>query len=111
MSRDEVAIWPESTWPTFRVPAAGISRGGDWANRYWISADLASFQKEAQDLFDKQGKRLIYMATFRETVIGVSQGLRAAAIGPTASGSATIWPHSRRPRKTCLTNRDADWCT
>jgi hypothetical protein len=66
VSKDEVAIWPESTWPTFRIPAAGISRDGDWANRYWISGDLASFEKTAQDLFDKQGKRLIYMATFKE---------------------------------------------
>ena len=41
--KDEVAIWPESTWPTFRIPAAGISRDGDWANHYFISPDLASF--------------------------------------------------------------------
>jgi hypothetical protein len=66
VSKDEVAIWPESTWPTFRIPAAGISRDGDWANSYWISSDLASFETQAQQLFDKEGRRLIYMGSFLE---------------------------------------------
>jgi len=64
--KDEVAIWPESTWPTFRIPAAGIAMDGNWANRYWISPDLGSFEKLAQELFDQQGKRLVYLATFIE---------------------------------------------
>jgi hypothetical protein len=64
--KDTVAIWPESTWPTFKIPAAGIARSGDWANRFWISPDLNGFKKEAQALFDKEGKRLIYVTSYLE---------------------------------------------
>lgn len=66
ISKDAVAIWPESTWPTFRIPAAGIARGGNWASNYWISGDFASFRTKAQDLFDQKGRRLIWIDTFLE---------------------------------------------
>ena len=56
----------------------GISRAGDWANQWWISPDLASFQKTAQELFDEKGLRLIYVSTYVEggkrTWIGISRG-------------------------------------
>jgi len=44
----------------------GISRAGDWANRWWVSPDLASFQKTAQELFDEKGLRLVHVSTFVE---------------------------------------------
>ena len=57
---------------------AGIARSGDWANHWWISPDLASFEKTAQDLFDKSGLRLIYVSSFvdggKRSWIGISRG-------------------------------------
>jgi hypothetical protein len=44
----------------------GISRGGDWANRLFIYSDLATFSKEAQELFDEKGLRLIHVTTWVE---------------------------------------------
>ncbi len=61
-----VAIWPASTLPGYPVPAAGIARGGDWANTFWISLDRASFEARAQKLFDDSGRRLVYVTTFLE---------------------------------------------
>jgi hypothetical protein len=37
----------------------GISRGGDWGNSFFIQADLDSFNRQAQNLFDMQGRRLM----------------------------------------------------
>ncbi|HTE06355.1 MAG TPA: M23 family metallopeptidase, partial [Planctomycetota bacterium] len=66
ISKDSVVIWPASTSPGFPVPAVGISMAGDWANSYWVSPDLTSFEKTAQDLFDGKGRRLTCVATFLE---------------------------------------------
>lgn len=66
ISKDAVAIWPASTAPGFPVPTVGIAMGGDWANSFWVSNDLDSFQKTAQDLFDQKGRRLVRAATFLE---------------------------------------------
>lgn len=52
--------------PGFPVPTVGISMAGDWANSFWISSDLTSFQKTAQDLFDQKGQRLVRVTTFLE---------------------------------------------
>jgi murein DD-endopeptidase MepM/ murein hydrolase activator NlpD len=51
--------------PVLRT-AAGIARSGDWASSFWVSADRASFEKTAQDLFDKKGRRLIHVSTYPE---------------------------------------------
>jgi hypothetical protein len=67
---------------TFRENGArrwvGIARDGDWANHWWISPDLASFQATAQDLFDKKGLRLVYVSSFvdggKRSWIGISRG-------------------------------------
>src|SRR5262249_5192873 len=65
--KDAVAIWPESTWPSFLIPAAGISRSGDWANSFWISPDRATFEQKAQQLFDHDGRRLVWVTTYLQT--------------------------------------------
>lgn len=61
-----VSIWPGSTYPGFPVPTVGISMAGDWANSFWTSPDLASFQKTAQELFDEKGRRLVRVTTWVE---------------------------------------------
>ena len=66
ISKDTVAIWPESTWPSFLVPLAGIARGGTWANSFWISPSRAAFEQKAQELFDDHGRRLVYVGTYVE---------------------------------------------
>ena len=66
ISKDAVAIWPASTTPGFPVPTVGIAMAGDWANSFWISNDLDSFQATAQDLFDQKGRRLVRATTFLE---------------------------------------------
>jgi hypothetical protein len=48
------------------VPAAGIARGGTWANSYWISTSRSAFDTKAQQLFDEQGRRLIWVSTYVE---------------------------------------------
>lgn len=78
ISKDTVAIWPASTYPGYPVPTVGISMQGTWANSYWISPDLGSFQKTAQDLFDKQGRRLIRIATFVENGVRRWAGISRA---------------------------------
>ena len=60
------AIWPESTWPTYLIPMAGIARAGDWANSFWVSPDRAAFEAKAQQLFDDKGQRVIHVSTFVE---------------------------------------------
>jgi hypothetical protein len=56
----------------------GISRAGDWANQWWVSPNLTSFQKTAQELFDEKGLRLFYVSSFVEggkrKWIGISRG-------------------------------------
>ena len=37
----------------------GISRSGDWANSFWLSSNVDSFNDTAQDLFDDKGRRLM----------------------------------------------------
>ena len=64
--KTSVSIWPGSTWPTFKIPAAGIARGGTWANSYWTSPSRARFETTAQSLFDNKGRRLIWVATYLE---------------------------------------------
>jgi hypothetical protein len=39
----------------------GISRSGNWANRWYLRADLDLFALEAQRLFDDEGKRLVHV--------------------------------------------------
>lgn len=39
----------------------GISRSGDWANRWYLRADLDSFGLEAQRLFDEEKLRLVHL--------------------------------------------------
>lgn len=48
------------------VAAAGIARSGDWANSYWISTSRSAFEQKAQQLFDDQGRRLVWVSTFVE---------------------------------------------
>lgn len=62
----KVAIWPGTTAPGFKVPAAGIARGGGWANSYWISTSKADFDQRAQELFDEKQRRLVWVSTFVE---------------------------------------------
>ena len=37
----------------------GIARSGDWANSFWLSSNVDSFNDTAQDLFDNAGRRLM----------------------------------------------------
>ena len=48
------------------VQAAGIARGGTWANSYWISTSRSAFEAKAQQLFDDNGLRLMWVSTFVE---------------------------------------------
>jgi murein DD-endopeptidase MepM/ murein hydrolase activator NlpD len=36
----------------------GIARSGNWANSFWLSSNVDSFNFTAQDLFDEKGRRL-----------------------------------------------------
>lgn len=83
ISKDTVSIWPASTSPGFPVPTVGIAMQGDWANSFFISPDLASFSKTAQDLFDQKGRRLIRATTFFEN--GVRRWVGISRAGDWAS--------------------------
>jgi Peptidase family M23/Bacterial tandem repeat domain 1 len=60
------AIWPESTTPSFRIPAIGIARDGDWANTMWISDSYDAFSAKATALHKEKGRRLIWVSTYVE---------------------------------------------
>ncbi len=45
---------------------AGVAREGTWANQWWVSNDLASFEQQIQTLFDTKGLRLAWAHTFLE---------------------------------------------
>ena len=60
------AIWPESTTPSFRIPAIGIARDGDWGNTMWISGSYDAFSDEATALHQEKGRRLIWVSTYVE---------------------------------------------
>ncbi len=64
--REESSIWPASTTPGCKIPAAGIARGGTWANSYWISTSRSAFEAKAQELFDEQKRRIIWASTYVE---------------------------------------------
>lgn len=49
-----------------KVKWAGISRSGDWANRFIAGLNFADFAKESQKLFDQQGLRLIDVESYVE---------------------------------------------
>ena len=65
---------------------AGISRGGDWANSFWVSNDLTAFKAEVKKLWDEKQRRLEHVTTYRDGSarrwVGVARG------GP---GPATFW--------------------
>ena len=66
LPKQAAAIWPASTTPGFRVPAAGIAIGGSWANSFWISTSRREFEAKAQQLFDEHDRRLVWVSTFLE---------------------------------------------
>ena len=43
---------------------AGIYRSGNWGNRLLLDRDFASFAKDTQDLFDKEGLRLVDVTSY-----------------------------------------------
>jgi murein DD-endopeptidase MepM/ murein hydrolase activator NlpD len=73
------------------VPAAGISRGGTWANSYWISTSRAAFETKAQKLFDDHGQRLIWVSTFVE-----NGNRRWAGIARSADWASSFWVSTSR---------------
>ena len=46
---------------------AGIARSGDWANSFWLSSNVDSFNYTAQDLFDNDGRRLTVVEFLTES--------------------------------------------
>lgn len=65
---------------------AGIARSGDWANSFWISPDLASFENAAQDLFDKHGRRLTFVTSYLE-----GSQRRWMGISQSGDGANSFW--------------------
>jgi hypothetical protein len=59
----EVAIWPASTWPGFKVPTAGLTVRGDWGYKFWKGDDYDEFEAEGQKHFDK-GYPMTYASSF-----------------------------------------------
>ena len=63
ISKEEVVIWPESTWPGFKVPTAGLTVRGDWGYQFWRGDDYDDFRKIGQDFFDA-GYPMTYASSF-----------------------------------------------
>ena len=73
------------------VAAAGIARGGDWANSYWISTSRSAFEAKAQELFDDHGRRLIWVSTY------VENGKRRwAGIARAGTWASSFWVSTSR---------------
>ena len=91
LPKSAAAIWPASTTPGFRIPAAGIARSASWANSYWISTSRSDFEAKAQQLFDDHGRRLVWVSTF------VENGKRRwAGIARAATWANAFWVSSSR---------------
>ena len=73
------------------VPAVGIARSGTWANSYWISASRSAFEAKAQQLFDDQGRRLVWVNTY------VENGKRRwAGIARAGTWASSFWVSTSR---------------
>ena len=46
---------------------ADVARAGTWANQWWVSKDLASFEQQVQTLSDTNGLRLAWEHTYLES--------------------------------------------
>ena len=84
-------IWPASTTPGFRVPAAGIALGGSWANSFWISTSRSAFETKAQQLFDDHGRRLVWVSSFLE-----NGARRWAGIARSGDWANAFWTSNSR---------------
>ncbi len=91
VSRDEVSIWPASTTPGFKIPAAGIARSGTWANSYWISKSRTAFATKAQQLFDDKGRRLTWVSSYVE-----NGKRRFAGIARSGNWANSFWVSTSR---------------
>jgi murein DD-endopeptidase MepM/ murein hydrolase activator NlpD len=73
------------------VAAAGIARAGNWANTYWISTSRSAFETKAQQLFDDNGLRLVWVSTF------VENGKRRwAGIARAGNWASSFWVSTSR---------------
>lgn len=73
------------------VAAAGIARAGNWANTYWISTSRSAFETKAQQLFDDNGQRLVWVSTF------VENGKRRwAGIARAGNWASSFWVSTSR---------------
>ncbi|SHG74665.1 Peptidase family M23 [Chryseolinea serpens] len=61
--REYVAIWPESTWPGFKVPTAGLTVHGTWDYKFWKSEDFDSFKTKVHAYADA-GYPITYASSF-----------------------------------------------
>ena len=61
--KEEVAIWPESTSPGFKVPTAGLTVRGDWGYKFWKGDDFDEFNAQGQEHFDN-GYPMTYASSF-----------------------------------------------
>ncbi|HEY9046086.1 MAG TPA: M23 family metallopeptidase [Ohtaekwangia sp.] len=61
--KEYVAIWPESTWPGFKVPTAGITVPGNWDYKFWKSDDLDSFKTKV-NAYAGDGYPITYASSF-----------------------------------------------
>lgn len=66
ISKEEVAIWPASTWPGFKVPTAGLTVRGDWGYKFWKGDDFDEFSAQGQEHFDN-GYPMTYASSFLDS--------------------------------------------
>jgi hypothetical protein len=85
ISREEVAIWPESTWPGFKVPTAGITVRGDWGYKFWLGNDYDDFNSKGQEFFDN-GYPMTYASSFLD-----NGHRRWVGIARKSNEGTTIW--------------------
>jgi hypothetical protein len=65
---------------------AGIFIKGDWAHAFYMRDDLGSFQTTAQELFDKDGLRIVDFETWVE-----GGARRYAGISRSGDWSSRLW--------------------
>jgi Peptidase family M23 len=63
VSKESVSIWPESTWPGFKIPTAGLTVRGDWGYKFWQGDDYDEFRNTGQGYFDS-GYPMTYASSY-----------------------------------------------
>jgi hypothetical protein len=73
---------------------AGIARGANWSNSFWVSDSFAAFDAEVKKLWKDKGRALMHVCTYREGSarrwVGIARGSDEASTFYVADGQSAF---------------------